>query len=146
MLSAVFNDLLDFSPDELHDTIPDFHHTPRRFNRFLEVVEIDPVGRVSEVLGEIQFLKDHQFETTRLLDLHDQGELPLRVTHNDTKLNNVLFDGETGEGICTTLIPLCPDLHYMISETLVRTAATTAAEDEVDLGRVRMDLDRHSVN
>ena len=133
--------LLDFSPDELHDTIPDFHHTPRRFNRFLEVVEIDPVGRVSGVLGEVQFLKDHQFETTRLLDLHDQGELPLRVTHNDTKLNNVLFDGETGEGICVVdLDTVMPGLALYDFGDLVRTAATTAAEDEVDLGRVRMDL------
>ena len=86
-------------------------------------------------------LKDHQFETTRLLDLHDQGELPLRVTHNDTKLNNVLFDGETGEGICVVdLDTVMPGLALYDFGDLVRTAATTAAEDEVDLGRVRMDL------
>ncbi len=133
--------LLDFPASDLHDTIPDFHHTPRRFERFLEVLEADPAGRAASIPGEIQFLRAHQAETARLLDLHAAGELPLRVTHNDTKLNNVLFDGDTGEGICVVdLDTVMPGLALYDFGDLVRTAATTAAEDEADLDRVRMDL------
>lgn len=133
--------LLDFPATDLHDTIPDFHNTRRRFERFLEVLDADPVDRVSQIPEEVRFLKEHELETSRLLDLQDCGELPLRVTHNDTKLNNVLFDGETGEGICVVdLDTVMPGLSLYDFGDLVRTAATTAAEDERDLNKVRMDI------
>ena len=133
--------LLDFPVSDLHDTIPDFHHTPRRFQRFLEVIREDPANRAAATVAEIQFLQERQGQASRLLDLHSAGNLPLRVTHNDTKLNNVLFDGGTGEGICVVdLDTVMPGLAAYDFGDLVRTAATTAAEDEADLSRVRMDL------
>ena len=133
--------LLDFPATDLHDTIPDFHNTRRRFERFLEVLDADPADRASQIPEEVRFLKEHELEASRLLDLQDRGELPLRVTHNDTKLNNVLFDGETGEGICVVdLDTVMPGLSLYDFGDLVRTAATTAAEDERDLNKVRMDI------
>ena len=133
--------LLDFPATDLHDTIPDFHNTRRRFERFLEVLDADPADRVSQIPEEVRFLKEHELEASRLLDLQDRGELPLRVTHNDTKLNNILFDGETGEGICVVdLDTVMPGLSLYDFGDLVRTAATTAAEDERDLNKVRMDI------
>ena len=133
--------LLDFPATDLHDTIPDFHNTRRRFERFLEVLDADPADRASQIPEEVRFLKEHELEASRLLDLQDRGELPLRVTHNDTKLNNILFDGETGEGICVVdLDTVMPGLSLYDFGDLVRTAATTAAEDERDLNKVRMDI------
>jgi len=133
--------LLDFPAEDLHETIPDFHNTRCRFDRFLEVFTADPVGRAGGIAREFEFLKAHEADASRLLDLQALGRLPLRVTHNDTKLNNVLFDGDTGEGICVVdLDTVMPGLSLYDFGDLVRTAATTAAEDECDLSKVRMDL------
>ncbi len=135
------NLLLDFPVEDLHETIPDFHNTRRRFDHFLEVLEADPLGRATGIPSEIAFLRDHEEDAGRFLDLQSQGRLPLRVTHNDTKLNNVLFDGATGEGICVVdLDTVMPGLALYDFGDLVRTAATTAAEDEPDLEKVRMDI------
>ena len=116
-------------------------HTFEEFQSFLEVLEADPLGRATGIPKEIAFLRDHEEDAGRLLDLQSQGRLPLRVTHNDTKLNNVLFDGDTGEGICVVdLDTVMPGLALYDFGDLVRTAATTAAEDERDLEKVRMDI------
>ena len=135
--------LLDIDIDQLVETIPNFHNTLWRYeNEFLPAVEADKAGRAAAVQAEIQFVKDRKADTHRLSDLAAAGQLPLRVTHNDTKLNNVLFDATAGEAICVidpdTVMPGLA--HYDFGDS-IRFGANTAAEDEADLSKVSLDLD-----
>ena len=119
----------------LHDTIPDFHNTPKRFEALLGAIAKDKAGRARLAAPEIEFALARAAMTGVLLDAH----LPERVTHNDTKLNNVLLDDLTGEGICvmdldTTMPGLAP---YDFGD-MVRTMTSTAAEDERDLKKVEL--------
>ena len=122
-------DLADLK-ERLHETIPDFHNTPARLARLEEVVRLDPCGRLREVGPELEFI---------LARLRDAGELRELVTHNDTKLNNVLIDDLTGAGCCVidldTVMPGLP--HYDFGD-MVRTGTSPAAEDETDLDKVVM--------
>lgn len=121
----------------LHETIPDFHHTPKRFERFQAVREADPCGRAAEASAEIRFALAHEPLTRALLDPHRQGLIPERITHNDTKVNNVLMDDRTGRGVCVIdLDTVMPGLALYDFGDLVRTASCPAAEDERDLARV----------
>ncbi len=133
--------LADFPVDELAITIPDFHHTPKRFNNFIKALEKDPKNRAQQVQSEIQFLLDREAETTVLVHLAETGQLPLRVTHNDTKFENVMIDDQTGRGICVidldTVMPGWIDFDF---GDAVRSGSNPAAEDEVDLDKVRFDL------
>ena len=92
--------LFDFPAGELYETIPDFHDTKRRFETFAEAVAADSAGRVKDLGGEIGFLMDRREMMSSIVDRIEGGELPLRVTHNDTKMNNVMLDAETGRGLC----------------------------------------------
>ncbi len=92
--------LADFPADLLHETIPDFHHTPRRLEAFEEAVRRDRVGRNSLAAKEIEFLNEHRDLADMLQSRLEKGVLPLRVTHNDTKLNNIMMDCRTGEPVC----------------------------------------------
>ena len=131
----------DFPPQQLHETIPDFHHTARRFEAFVEAVERDAENRARSVRPEIEFVEKRATETTALLDLFERGELPERVTHNDTKFNNVMIDDETGEGICVVdLDTVMPGLSLYDFGDAVRYGANPAAEDERDLSKVAIDL------
>jgi serine/threonine protein kinase len=137
--------LEDFPAEDLVETIPDFHNTPRRLFAFKETLKADPVGRVKGVQPEIDFVLARQFEISQLVDLLASGELPLRVTHNDTKISNVLFDEETGEAVCMI------DLDTVMPGTLLydfgdaaRTMTNTAAEDEPNLELVDFNLDDFS--
>lgn len=135
--------LADFPAETLYETIPNFHNTLWRYeNEFLPAVEADKDGRAAAVQAEIQFVKDRKADTHRLSDLAAAGQLPLRVTHNDTKLNNVLFDATAGEAICVIdLDTVMPGLaHYDFGDS-IRFGANTAAEDEADLSKVSLDLE-----
>lgn len=135
--------LADFPAETLFETIPNFHNTLWRYeNEFLPAVDADIAGRAAAVQAEIQFVKDRKADTHRLSDLAAAGVLPLRVTHNDTKLNNVLFDAAAGEAICVIdLDTVMPGLaHYDFGDS-IRFGANTAAEDEADLAKVALDLD-----
>jgi len=131
----------DFPVDQLHETIPAFHHTPKRFDAFVAAVERDAHNRAASVRAEIEFVERRAGETSVLVDLLAQGRLPLRVTHNDTKFNNVLIDDATGEGICVIdLDTVMPGLSLYDFGDAVRSGANSAAEDEQDLSMVTVDL------
>ena len=131
----------DFPLEQLHDTIPDFHHTPKRLDVFRRTVETDPQNRAKSAAAEIEFVEARANEVSALIDLLDQGRLPLRVTHNDTKVDNVLIDDETGEGICVIdLDTVMPGLSLYDFGDFVRSGTNPAAEDERNLAKVEMDL------
>ena len=92
--------LADFPAETLHETIPEFHNTIDRYRQFKEVLKKDPCGRLAGVRNEVQFLKDREELAGTLPRMRESGELPLRVTHNDTKLNNVLLDRKTRKFLC----------------------------------------------
>ncbi len=142
-----FQNMLDGYPaDKLFDTIPQFHDTRKRFRDFEEAVHADIAGRVATVTSEIDFVLARKSDTGVILDAMAAGEVPLRVTHNDTKLNNVLFDKETGNGLCVidldTVMP--GSLLYDYGDAL-RFGASSGAEDEVDLDKIYFDLDLFEV-
>ncbi len=126
----------------LHETIPDFHHTRKRYAAFLDALEHDPVGRAAGVAPEIAFVKARENDTGVVVDGLAGGRIPERVTHNDTKLNNVMIDDRTGRGICVidldTVMP--GSVVYDFGDS-VRLGAATAAEDERDLAKVGFDLE-----
>ncbi len=134
--------LAEFPAKQLHETIPNFHNTPSRFRDFRKAVEEDRVGRAALAGPEIQFALAREGEAATLTDLLDRGELPLRVTHNDTKLNNILFDQTTGRALCIIdLDTVMPGLSLYDFGDSIRFGANTGAEDERDLSRVELDLD-----
>jgi len=135
------NLLADYDAGGLYETIPDFHNTPVRFEAFKTAVAADFCGRAAEVQTEIQFLLERAEEMKVCMDLLKAGELPLRVTHNDTKLNNILIDNSTGKGICVIdLDTVMPGLSIFDYGDSIRFGANTAAEDETDLSKVSLDL------
>ncbi len=137
-----FQELLsDFPAEELAETIPDFHNTPKRFRDFIGAVERDIMNRAAEVKEEIDFVLKRENDTRVLVELSSQGKLPLRVTHNDTKFNNVMIDDATGEGICVIdLDTVMPGLSLYDFGDAIRSGANCADEDEKDLSKVCMDL------
>ncbi len=136
------NMLSDFPSDQLVETIPDFHHTGARYHTFTSAVEADIKNRALNCQPEIDFVFQRAALTTTLVDMLARGELPARVTHNDTKFNNVMIDDQTGEGICIVdLDTVMPGLSVYDFGDAVRSMSNTAAEDEPDLSRVSFDLD-----
>lgn len=135
------NLLADYDAGSLYETIPDFHNTPVRFEAFKKAVEEDAWGHGEGVQAEICFLTEREEEMKVCMDLLRAGELPLRVTHNDTKLNNILIDSNTGKGICVIdLDTVMPGLSVFDYGDSIRFGANTAAEDETDLSKVSLDL------
>lgn len=134
--------LADYPAETLHETIPHFHDTPDRFRQFKEAVAADICHRAAGVQKEIDFVLEREQFTHQLVDLLAAGKLPLRVTHNDTKLNNVLIDRDTGEGICIIdLDTVMPGLSLYDFGDSIRFGASTATEDEQDLSKVRFDIE-----
>ena len=142
-----FIDLLkDFPADTLLETIPDFHNTPVRFRQFHDALREDRAGRKKEVEKEIEFLQERKKKAGRLQHLRDAGELPVRVTHNDTKLDNILFDRDTLEPLCVIdLDTVMPGLVPYDFGDSIRSGAATAPEDEKDLDKVALDLHRYEI-
>ena len=135
-----------FPVEELHETIVNFHNTPDRYRIFHEVLEKDPMGRAKHVQPEIQFVLAREEEMRTLQQMRDSGELPSRVTHNDTKLNNVLFHAQNRKALCVIdLDTVMPGLSLYDYGDSIRFGAATAAEDEQDLSKVTMSLDRFRV-
>lgn len=138
--------LADFPAANLHETIPNFHNTPDRFRAFIETVERDPMHLAGQVQPEIRFALDRQAEMATIQNALAAGELPLRVTHNDTKLNNVLLDAATRQALCVIdLDTVMPGSSLFDFGDSIRFGAATAAEDEQDLSKVEMSLERFRV-
>ena len=138
--------LADFPADSLTETIAGFHDTKARFVAFEQAVEADVCHRAAEVHKEIQFVRDRYEVACILGDLLAQGKLPLRVTHNDTKSNNVLIDNVTGKGLCVIdLDTVMPGLAVNDFGDSIRFGASTGAEDEKDLSKIWCDLDLYEI-
>jgi len=131
--------LADLPSPRLHDTIPDFHDTPKRFAALEKAIEADAANRAQTARAEIEFALRHKPITGRLIDLQARGALPERTTHNDTKFNNVMLDDATQEGICVIdLDTVMPGLALYDFGDMVRTTTSPALEDERDLSKVCM--------
>lgn len=133
--------LADFPAETLHETIPNFHNTPSRLQDFQKAVQTGDKGRAALAQREISFVLDRAKEASVLTDLLSEGKLPLRVTHNDTKLNNILFDKDTHKALCIIdLDTVMPGLSLYDFGDSIRFGANTGAEDETDLTKVGLDL------
>ena len=134
--------LSDYPADSLFETIKDFHDTRKRFENLRKAVEADKCGRCKLVEKEIEFAFARENEVGIIVDAIADGSVPLRVTHNDTKLNNVMLDENTGEGVCVidldTVMP--GSLLYDYGDAL-RFGASSGAEDEQELDKIWFDLE-----
>ena len=138
--------LAEFPAETLYETIPEFHNTIDRYRQFKEVLAKDPCGRLSGVRNEVQFLKEREELAGTLQRMRESGELPLRVTHNDTKLNNVLLDRETRKPLCVLdLDTVMPGLSLYDYGDSIRFGAATAEEDEWDLSKMTLDMERFEI-
>ena len=133
--------LADYPAATLHETIPDFHNTVKRFADFRKAVEADTFKRAAGVEKEIRFVLDREPDTHVICDALAKNRIPLRVTHNDTKLNNIMIDNKTGKGLCVidldTVMPGSALYDYGDS---IRFGASTGAEDEKNLDLISCDL------
>ncbi|MBQ8108988.1 MAG: aminoglycoside phosphotransferase family protein [Clostridia bacterium] len=135
------NMLSDFPIERLYDTIPDFHDTVKRLEAFERSVSADVMRRADSVADEIAFVRARKGRMGRIVEMIADGSLPLRVTHNDTKINNVMLDINTGEALCVV------DLDTVMAGSslydygdAIRFGASTAQEDERDLDKVQLDI------
>ncbi len=140
------NQLADYPASTLHETIARFHDTPNRYANFEKALAADALGRAKNITSEIEFIHAREQDCHVLLDQLAAGEIPLRVTHNDTKINNVLIDAATGKGICVIdLDTVMPGLSAYDFGDSIRTGANDCAEDEPDQSKVHFDLHLYEV-
>ncbi len=138
--------LEDFPAQTLYETIPDFHDTGKRFEAFEEAVSNDPFNRARASRAEIDFILKRKDGLSHLVNLLREGELPLRVIHNDTKFNNVLIDEITGKGICLVdLDTVMPGLSLYDFGDAIRFGTNRAGEEERDLSRVRLEMNLYEM-
>ena len=131
------NQLADLPAPRLHETIPAFHNTLSRLKALDAAIAADAFGRKAEVAAEIAFVEQRRAQCGRLLERNARGEIPERITHNDTKINNVMLDDATGEGVCVIdLDTVMPGLALYDFGDMVRSATAAAKEDERDLSQV----------
>ncbi len=134
--------LVDLDGPRLHETIPDFHHTPRRYEALDDAISQDAFDRARQAQAQIDGAMAHRDWAGVLLDLHEAGEIPERVVHNDAKISNVLLDRATGEAICVVdLDTVMPGLALHDFGDMVRSMTCRAGEDERDLSAVAVDLE-----
>lgn len=134
--------LAEYPAETLHETIEGFHDTKARFQVFKKAVEDDVCGRAASVQKEIQYVLEHEHLANVFADLLEKKEIPLRVTHNDTKLNNIMIDNKTRKGICVIdLDTVMPGLAMNDFGDSIRFGASTATEDEQDLSKVSCDME-----
>lgn len=134
--------LSDYPMENLHETIKDFHNTPKRLEALKNSVEADVKGRAASVQKEIDFAFERSEDTKTVLGLYEQGLIPLRVTHNDTKLNNILFDEVTNEGICVIdLDTIMPGFSLYDFGDAIRFGGNTTYEDDPNLDNVKISLE-----
>lgn len=135
------NMLKDFPAEKLYETIPNFHNTPDRYKNFLTAVREDPLGRAKTALPEIDFVNSRRDFYGILESGRNSGRLPLKVTHNDTKLNNVMLDEKTRKPVCVIdLDTIMPGYSVNDFGDSIRFGASTAAEDEKELSKVHFDI------
>lgn len=140
------HDLADFPVEKLVETIPDFHHTPKRYEALMEAVKNDVAGRVKEVGPELEFIKARKDFCSCLLDANAKGELPTRVSHNDTKINNVLFDKDTRKACCVIdLDTTMPGFSVTDFGDAIRFGANTTLEDDPDLSKVKFNMEMFEI-
>lgn len=133
--------LRDFPVQGLEETIERFHHTPDRFRRFRQAMEENRAGRFQSVMPEVTFALEREERACRLQKMREQGLLPVRPAHNDTKINNVLLDKDSRKAICVIdLDTVMPGLSVHDFGDAIRFGASTGAEDERDLSKVSLDL------
>lgn len=133
--------LSDYPIDNLFETIPDFHNTPVRYEAFKAAISADVKGRLASVKDEIDFALSREKDASKLTDMIKTGELPVKVTHNDTKINNVLFDSITNEAFCVIdLDTIMPGLSLYDFGDAIRAGCTTSDENEKDLSKYSLDL------
>ena len=138
--------LKDYPAETLHETIPNFHNTEDRLAKFKAALEADKLGRGAECRPEIDFVLAREADCSAALNAMREGRLPVRVTHNDTKLNNVLMDEDTGEGMCIIdLDTVMPGLVIYDFGDSIRFGANHSAEDETDLSKVNLDVELFDV-
>lgn len=137
-----FQDLIsDMNPEDLRESIPDFHNTPKRYEALKASVAADVMGRVADCTAELSLVEEWAPMLSRLVDMQKAGELPTRITHNDTKINNVMLDEDTDSAVCVIdLDTVMPGLSLYDFGDMVRTATCTACEDEEDLSKVVMQM------
>lgn len=145
LAAAAFADfqkmLVDLPGARLHETIPHFHNTVSRFADFEQALRRNSAGRAASCAAEIDFAVHRKSVAPVLVDLMHQGMIPERITHNDAKLNNILLDDATEEAVCVIdLDTVMPGSSLYDFGDMVRSSSCTAAEDEADLSRVRIDL------
>ena len=134
--------LSDFDASQLYETIPDFHNTKKRFEKLEQDIQADPCNMVFSVREEIDWLLSVKEKACRLTDMYERGELPLRVTHNDTKINNVLFDRDSKQALAVIdLDTVMPGLVGHDFGDAIRFAANYVAEDCADYEKVGVNLD-----
>ena len=133
--------LAEYPAEKLHETIVNFHNTPSRFADFKKALAEDKMGRAKDVQPEIDFVLAHECKADAITSKLESGEIPYRVTHNDTKLNNILIDDSTGKAKCVidldTVMPGAAAYDFGDS---IRFGASTGAEDETDLSKISVDV------
>ena len=138
--------LQGYPAETLHEAIVNFHNTEDRFAKFEAALKADKLDRAKDIADEIKFVMDRKADCSVALQALRDGKLPLRVTHNDTKLNNILIDRETGEGICVIdLDTTMPGLSINDFGDSIRFGANHSAEDEKDLSKVNFDIELYEV-
>lgn len=140
---GLFQRLLADLQDDLHETIPHFHDTPKRLRDLEDAIERDSCNRLASCRPEVEAALQRRDMVSVVTDALANGDIPLRVTHNDTKINNVLFDGQNGHAICVIdLDTVMPGSSLYDFGDMVRTSTGEFAENERDLSCVRLKLDR----
>lgn len=138
--------LSDFPANSLHETIPNFHNTPDRYRQLHIAMDEDACDRLQYVQREIDFIMEREHEAGTIQRMLESGDLPLRVTHNDTKLNNVLLDMKTRKALCVLdLDTVMPGSSLFDFGDSIRFGAATAPEDVQELSRMTLDLHRFEV-
>jgi Ser/Thr protein kinase RdoA (MazF antagonist) len=131
------NQLADLPAPRLHETIPAFHNTLKRLEALDAAAAADACGRKAEVAAELAFVEERRAQCGRLIERHARGDIPERITHNDTKINNVMLDDATGEGVCVIdLDTVMPGFALYDFGDMVRSATAASREDERDLAQV----------
>lgn len=137
-----FQELIsDMNPADIKESIPDFHNTPKRYAALMAAADADIMGRAAACAKELELVRSWETKLSRLTDMQKAGLLPTRITHNDTKINNVMLDEETDDAVCVIdLDTVMPGLSLYDFGDMVRTATCMTGEDEEDLSKVAMQM------